>query len=708
MPLQKIQFKPGIVRDLTAYTTEGGWFDGNLVRFRLGFPQSVGGWQRFSTNTYLGLCRSIMGWNTLAGQYFMGVGTSLKFYIESGGAYYDVTPIRRDVTLTKISLVTTGASGNGTTATITFATQSSAPSVGSSVTVSGVTPVGYNGTFTTTATSTSSVSYASATTGSQTIAGRIQVALGPFTATNGSKTINVYDVGHGCTTGDFVTFSGATGLGGLITAAVLNQEYQVASVVDGDNYTITATATANASDTGHGVSVNAKYQINTGLDEAVDGAGWGAGTWGRGTWGSSVALDAGNTLRLWSQDTWGENLIFNVHNGGIYYWQSMSGTALQIPPTTIPATRAVTIGSLSSDPSCPAVATQILVSDRDRHLIAFGADNFIAPDGTIDPDQDPMIIRWSDQEDFTTWYPTATNSAGDLRLGTGSQIVRAVETKREILVFTDTALYSMQFIGPPYTYGIQQVSTNTTTIAYNGFAVVEDNVLWMGMNKFYIYAGSTDELPCTVKEYVFNNLNRAQSDKIFASVNSEFNEITWFYPSANSSENDSYVTYNYAEKAWTYGSLARTAWLDRGVLEYPVAAGTDGYLYYHEYGTDDGSQNPPVAINSYIESSPFDIGEGDQFSFIKKIIPDITFVNSTDTPTAAMTLKMQNFPGSNYSQTSASSVVQSATVPVEQFTQQAFVRLRGRQATFKVESDKVGTRWILGSPRLDIQPDGRR
>ena len=708
MPLQKIQFKPGIVRDLTAYTTEGGWFDGNLVRFRLGFPQSVGGWQRFSVNTFLGLCRSIMGWNTLAGQYFMGVGTSLKFYIENGGAYYDVTPIRRDVTLTKISLVTTGASGNGTTATITFATQSSAPSVGSSVTVSGVTPVGYNGTFTTTATSTSSVSYASATTGSQTVAGRIQVALGPFTATNGSKTINVYDVGHGCTTGDFVTFSGATGLGGLITAAVLNQEYQVASVVDGDNYTITATATANASDTGHGVSVNAKYQINTGLDEAVDGAGWGAGTWGRGTWGSSVALDAGNTLRLWSQDTWGEDLIFNVHNGGIYYWQSMSGTALQIPPTTNPATRAVTIKSLSSDPSCPEVATQILVSDRDRHLIAFGADNFIASNGTIDPDQDPMLIRWSDQEDFTTWYPTATNSAGDLRLGTGSKIIRAVETKREILVFTDTALYSMQFIGPPYTYGIQQVSTNTTTIAYNGFAVVEDNVLWMGMNKFYIYAGSTDELPCTVKEYVFNNLNRAQSDKIFASVNSEFNEITWFYPSANSSENDSYVTYNYAEKAWTYGSLARTAWLDRGVLEYPVAAGTDGYLYYHEYGTDDGSQNPPVAINSYIESSPFDIGEGDQFSFIKKIIPDITFVNSTDTPTAAMTLKMQNFPGSNYSQTSASPVVQSATVPVEQFTQQAFVRLRGRQATFKVESDKVGTRWILGSPRLDIQPDGRR
>ena len=702
MPLQKIQFKPGIVRDLTAYTTEGGWFDGNLVRFRLGFPQSVGGWQRFSVNTFLGVCRSLLGWNTLSGEYFMGVGTSLKFYIENGGAYYDVTPIRRDVTLTKISLPTTGASGTGTTATITFATQSSAASVGSSVTVTGVTPTGYNGTFTTTATSTSSVSYARTTTGSQTVAGRIQVALGPFTATNGSNLITVYDVGHGCTTGDFVTFSGATGLGGNITAAVLNQEYQVYAVIDGDNYQITATATANSSDTGHGVSVNAKYQINTGLDNAVSGAGWGAGTWGRGTWGSSVALDSGNTLRLWSQDTWGEDLIFNVHNGGIYYWQSRSGTALQIPPTTNPATRAVSIASLSTDPTCPTLATQVLVSDRDRHLIAFGPDN-----GT-GTDQDPMLIRWSNQEDYTVWYPEATNSAGDLRLGTGSHIVRAVETKREILVFTDTAMYSMQFIGPPYTYGIQQVSTNTTTIAYNGFAVVEDNVIWMGLNKFYIYAGSTDELPCTVKNYVFDNINRSQADKIFASVNSEFNEITWFYPSANATENDSYVTYNYAEKAWTYGLLSRTAWLDRGVLDYPVAASTDGYLYYHEYGNNDGSQNPPVAINAYIESAPFDIGEGDQFSFIRRIIPDITFVNSTDSPTAAMTLKMQNFPGSDYSQASSSSVVQSATVPVEQFTQQAFVRLRGRQATFKVESDKVNTRWILGSPRLEIQPDGRR
>jgi len=702
MLTQKIQFKPGIVKDLTAYTTSGGWYDSNLVRFRLGFPQSVGGWQKISVNSFLGICRSLMGWSTLSGEYFMGVGTSLKFYIEHGGAYYDITPIRRNVVLTKVSLPTTGASGTGTTATITFATQSSAASIGSSVTVIGVTPVGYNGTFTTTNTTTSSVSYASAATGAQTIAGTVQVALGPFTATSGSAIVNVFDVGHGCTQGDFVTFSGATGLGGNITSAVLNKEYQVLQVVDGDNYTISTTATANASDTGHGVSVTAQYQLNTGLNISVSGAGWGAGTWGRGGWGSGAALNSGNILRLWSQDPWGEDLIFNVRDGGIFYWESTVGTALQVPPTTTPATRAVSIASLSSDATCPLLATQVIVSDRDRHLIAFGADNGT---GTT---QDTMLIRWSTQEDFTEWTPQATNSAGDLRLGTGSKIIRAVETKREILVFTDTALYSMQFVGPPYTYGIQQVSTNTTTIAYNGFAVVEDNVIWMGLNKFYIYAGSTDELPCTIKNHVFNDINLTQSDKIYASVNSEFNEITWFYPSASSAENNKYVTYNYAEKAWTYGTLSRTAWLDRGVLNYPVAASTDGYLYYHEYGNDDGSQNPPVAIENYIESSPFEIGDGYQFSFIKKIIPDLTFVNSTGTPLASFTLKMQNFPGANYSQTNSSTVVQTATVPVEQFTQQSFVRLRGRQATIRVSSNTLGTRWILGSPRLELQADGRR
>ena len=427
---------------------------------------------------------------------------------------------------------------------------------------------------------------------------------------------------------------------------------------------------------------------------------WPAAGAGRGDtrFGSATTSSVGNTLRLWSQDNYGEDLLINVRNGGIYYWDATTGTGV----------RGVALNSLSTDPSCPTIATQIIVSDNDRHVIAFGPNNFINNDGSINPLQDPLLIRFSTQEDPTVWTPTATNSAGDLRLGAGTHIIRAIETKREILVWTDLSLYSLQFLGPPYTFGINPIASNITSIGYNCYATVEDNVFWMGMGKFYIYNGRTDELPCPIKNHVFTNINMDETDKVYAAVNSEFNEITWFYPSANSMENDSYVTYNYAEKAWTYGTLARTAWLDRGVLDYPVAAAPDNYLYYHEYGNNDGSQNPPVAINSYIESAPFDIGEGDQFSFIRRIIPDITFVNSTDTPTAAMTLKMQNFPGSDYSQASSSPVAQSATVPVEQFTQQAFVRLRGRQATFKVESDKVGTRWILGSPRLEIQPDGRR
>ena len=626
MPLQKIQFRPGIVRDLTAYTTEGGWYDGNLIRFRFAYPQSVGGWQRLSNNSFLGTCRSLFGWNTLAGQYYVGTGTSLKFYVENGGAFYDVTPIRRTVTLTALN---------------------------------GTTPTG-----------------------------------GPFSVTVGSPTINVYDVGHTSTVNDFVTFSGATGLGGNITAAVLNREYQITKIVDGDNYQIVASVSANSSDTAHGVSVIAAYQINTGLDYFVDGAGWGAGTWGRGGWGSSVALTSSNTLRMWSQDTWGENLFLNVHNGGIYYWVSDSG---------LNNNRAVSLTSQTTDTTAPTLATQVLISDRDRHLIAFATNN--GPNTA----QDAMLIRWCNQEDYSIWYPTATNSAGDLRIGTGSHIVRALKTKREILVFTDIAVYSMQYIGPPYTFGIQQVSSNITTGGFNSFVAVEDTVYWMGQNKFYIYTGASDELPCPVKNYVFENLNSDQQDKVFASINSEFNEITWFYPSANSLENDRYVTYNYVEKAWTYGILARTAWFDRGVLTYPIAASPDGYLYYHEIGTDDGSVNPAAPLNSYIESSPFDIGEGDRFSFIRRLIPDVTFVNSTNTsPAVTMTLKMQNFPGSNYSQSRSGTVVQSATVPVEQFTEQAFLRLRGRQATFRIGSNQLGTRWILGTPRIEIQPDGRR
>ena len=623
MALQKLQFKPGVVRDLTAYTVEGGWVDCNLIRFRLGFAQSIGGWEKYSQNSFVGMCRTLFGWSTLGGQNYLAVGTTSKYYIENGSSFYDVTPIRRSVSLS-----------------------------------------------------------------------------GPFTATTGSAAINVYDVGHGATAGDYVTFSGATTLGGNITDTVLNKEYSITSLVDGDNYIITASVAASVLDIGNGGTTAAAYQINTGVDSAVGGAGWGAGTWSRGTWGSSVTLTSSSTLRLWSQDTWGEDLIFGVRNGGIYYWDKTGGLS----------TRAVTLESLSTDSTCPNIATQILVSDRDRHLIAF------APNDGGATDQDAMLIRWCTQEDYAVWYPQATNTAGDLRLGTGSKIVRAVETKREILVFTDLALYSMQFIGPPYTFGVQQVSTNVTTSGFNAFAVVEDVVFWMGKNKFYLYSGSVDELQCTLKDHVFNNINTDQLDKVYVAVNSEFNEITWFYPSEDSTENNVYVTYNYSEKAWAYGSMARTAWLDRGVNTYPIAAGaydTTGaanHLYNQEVGANDGSATNDLPLNAYIQSAPFDIGEGDSFSFIKRIIPDVNMANSTGStnPAVTMTIKMQNYPGGDYTDTSNSPVTQTAVLPIELYTEQMFVRLRGRQASFRIESNQIGTRWILGSPRIDLQPDGRR
>jgi len=615
MPLQKLQFRPGIVKDLTGYTNEGGWRLSNLVRFRLGFPESIGGWQEYSSSgTFLGTARSLLSWLTLTGEELLGLGTELKYYIERGGIYYDVTPIRSVVSLTN-----------------------------------------------------------------------------PFAATNGSSIITVTDVDHGCADGDFVTFSGATSLGGNVTADVLNSEYQITFVTD-DTYTITVSVVANASDSGGGGSVTAAYQINTGTDIESGGTGWGVGPWSRGTWGSGVDLTAANSLRLWSEDAYGEDLIYNVRNGGIFYWAADPSTFL----------RGVSLASLSTDPTCPTIGLQVLVSDRDRHVLVFGANQ-----GGL-TDADPLSVRFSSQEDPFTWSPTATNTAGDLRFGSGSEVITAVETKREIIVFTDTTLYSMQFLGPPYTFGSEQLASNITIAGFNSAVAVDDIVFWMGINQFYVYAGRTDALICPLNNYVFDNINFSQSDKIFASVNSQFSEITWFYPSADSEENDLYVTYNYSDKIWTHGSLARTAWLDRGLKEYPVAASPESRLFYHEIGTDDGSTSPATPLNAYVESSPVSLDSGDKFAFVRRIIPDINFFDSTNNPQLNLTLKTQNYPGSNYEAGSDSSVARTATVPVEQYTQVRDIRLRGRSLILRVESNRLGTRWGLGSPRIETRTDGGR
>jgi hypothetical protein len=632
MPLQKLQFKPGVNRETTSYTNEGGWFDSEKIRFRFGLPEKIGGWVKTTTNTFLGTCRALHNWVSLDGTLRTGVGTHLKYYLKEGTGFNDVTPLR----------VTTSAGD------VTFA------------------------------------------------------------ASNGSSAITATDTNHDCVANDFVTFSGAASLGGLVTAAVLNQEYQVASVPTVNTYTFTAkdtdgdAVTANSSDSGNGGgSVVGAYQINIGLDSTVLGTGWGAGTWSRGAWDSGASLtDVANILRIWTHDNYGEDLLINVRDGGVYYWDKSAYAATYA--------RAIALSAVSgADDAVPTIAKNILVSDRDRHVIAFGCD----PEDDIGT-QDPLLIRFSHQETVNTWESTSTNTAGSLRLGSGSEIVTAIETRQQIIVFTDVSLHAMQFLGPPFTYGIDLISENITVISPLSAKAVDDFVFWMGVEDFYVYDGRVQKLPCAVKSYIFNDINLFQKEKIFAALNSSFNEIWWFYPSGDSDTNDRYVIYNHVEQAWSYGTMARSAWLDRGITNNPIAAGLDNYLYTHEYGLDDGSTSPASAITSYVESSQLDIGEGDKFVFIRRLVPDVTFDGSTaSSPSAAFTMKTRNFPGGAYLESNASTVTQSAaatTTTVEQFTDQVHIRLRGRAFALKVGSTDTEVQWRLGSPRVDIREDGRR
>ena len=636
MPLSKLQFRPGINKETTSYSNEGGWFDCDKVRFRAGFPEKIGGWAKKTPNSHLGVTRALHPWQTISLANYLGVGTNEKYYVLYGGAYYDVTPLRA-----------TTSAGDVT-----------------------------------------------------------------FSATDGSSTITVTDTSHGAIVGDFVTLSGAASLGGNITAEVLNQEYKIVTVPTANTYTITArevnpvsritvngiytpvAVTANSSDSGNGGSSTVgAYQLNIGLNTSITGDGWNAGTWGRGTWNSATTPTVESVLRLWTHDNFGEDLVINIFNGGLYYYDSSSGLT----------NRAVVLSSVAGAVSPPSVAVKVLVSDVDLHVIAFGCDSEDDP-GT----QDPLLIRFSDQRNALDWKATVDNTAGDLKISSGSKIITAIETKREILVFTDTSIYSMQFIGPPDTFGITIVSEGISIRSPNSAVAIEDNVFWMGNNEFYVYNGAVQKIPCTLRDFVFSDFNNLQAEKVFAGVNSSFSEIWWFYPSADSNEINKYVIYNYQQQIWYFGSLQRTAWLDRGVNELPTAASPDYYLYNHETGDDDGSTDPVTAITAHIESSQMDIGEGDQFTFISRIIPDITFRNSEIGKKASLSLKARNFPGGNYLQTDSAEISKTATVPVEQFTNDAFIRLRGRSFALRVESTETGISWRLGSPRIDIRPDGRR
>ena len=530
-------------------------------------------------------------------------------------------------------------------------------------------------------------------------------------------TLIVTDADHGALENDFVTFSGSASLGGNVTAAIVNQEYQITTIVSSSIYQVEARIVesissitesyglnetfvfASTSDSASGgSSVVGAYQINTGLDTTIVGNGWSAGGWGRSTWGSAADLTAsGDTLRIWSHDNFGEDLVINVRDGGLFYWDKSANSG-----TTFG--RAVDLSSITGANKAPVIAKQVIVSDIDRHVIAFGCDSETNP-GV----QDPLLIRFSDQENVTEWQSLATNTAGDLRIGSGSKIVTAVETRQQVLVFTDVSLHAMQFLGPPFTFGINSISEGITIASPLAAIAVEDNVFWMGAEEFYVYGGTVQRLPCSVRDYVFSNINSNQLEKVTAGVNSAFSEVTWFYPSASSEENDSYVTYNYEQKIWYYGTMSRTVWLDRGVNADPIAAGDDHFLYLQEVGFDDGSTSPATAISSYIESSQMDLGDGEQFAFMRRLIPDMTFRNSTAAvPSATMTLKVRNFPGGNYLDSNANSITKTASVPIEQFTEQVFVRLRGRSFAFRIESEDTGVAWRLGSPRVDIRPDGRR
>ena len=621
MPLTSLKFRPGINREITSYSNEGGFFDCEKVRFYTQFPEKIGGWVKYSSSTYLGTARALHNWVALDTSNFMGVGTHLKYYIEEGGSFHDVTPIRK--------------------------------------------------------TSTNSIT---------------------FSATNGSAELTVTDSSHGAVANDFVTISGAVTLGGNITASVLNTEHQITSVVNANSYKITVSATASASDSGNGGSgVDGVYQINVGLDTTVGGNGWGAGAWGgintdltQFGWGDPANTGTTQEIRLWTHDNFGEDLLLNPRDGAIFYWDKSNGTN----------TRAVLLSSLSGASDVPTIAKQVLVSDIDRHIVVFGANTI----GTST--QDPLLIRFGSQESLTNFTPDTTNTAGDLRLSSGSTFIQAVETKQQILVFTDRSLFSMRFIGPPFTFGLQELSKNITIMSPNSAIAVDDIVFWMGKENFYIYTGRAQQIACSVKDKIFLDFNFSQSDKVVAGVNSQWSEIWWFYPSLNSEENDKYVIYNYANQTWYYGTLSRTAWHDRGIRRFPIGAGSQ-YLFNHENGNDDDGS----AMTASIESSQIDIGDGYQFTFIKQLIPDITFEGSTSNtgnPTANFILQARNGPGSTYGNTSSGSTARTATTPVEQFTDTLNVRLRGRSFNMKLESTEQGVAWKLGTPRVDIRPDGRK
>lgn len=614
MPLQKLQFRPGVNRDQSNYTNEGGWYECDKVRFRSGMPQKIGGWLKYTLQPMVGVCRSLFNWITTSSDNLMACGTNVKVYVETGNNLYDITPLRT----TLIS-----------------------PATDNCVDV-----------------------------------------------TNGSRTVNINVTSHGCTTGDYVTISGVTGTGsaiGGIPVSEINAEH-VITVVDSSNFTITVTtaATSTVSNAG-GTAISIACQINPGPVITVYGYGWGAGAWGRLTWGSGAITPIATFQRDWWFDNFDNDLVMNIRNGAIYYW-AFDGAF---------TTRAVLLSSLSGASDVPDQAMQIMVSQGDKHLLAFGATPYGG--GAFDP----LLIRWSDQDIPEVWTPLVTNSSGFLRVPRGSRIVRAIPTRQETIVFTDASMYSLQFLGTADVFGLQELSDNISIAGPRSVVSVNNVVYWMGTDKFYAYSGRVETLPCTLRNHVFNNLNYDQLDQIVCGTNEGWHEIWWFYPTENSQTNDAYVVYNYLERIWYYGTMERTAWNDSPLRQYPQAV-SGQYIYDHERGTNDDT----LPMTAYITSSDFDITEGDHFMLMYRIIPDIDFAGSTATaPEATMVIKPHYTPGAPYGRSESGRVIETT---VDQYTQQVYIRARARQLGFRVQSDNLDVQWQLGSPRLDARMDGKR
>jgi hypothetical protein len=698
MPLQKLQYRPGVNKEGTNYANEGGFFECDKVRFRSGYPEKIGGWASLSTYTFKGVGRALWNWITLAGANLCALGTNQKLYVEDGGQYNDITPVRQTTT-------TLGA------------------------------------------------------------------PTGPFTTTNGSPYVLVAHSGHGATVNSFVSFSGAAAVGGL----TISGEYEIVQVPDGNSYYIIASANASSSTTGGGATVTATYYLNAGLATYTTGNGWGAGVWSRGTWGSATTVGVGNQLTLWSVDNYGQDLVACQRGGTIYYWVVDTSTYA----------RAVTLSSLSTTAGydgtrVPSATFQILTSDIQRFAICFGANPY--DPATANTTFDPMLVRWSDQENIYQWVPAVTNQAGEQRLSHGSSIVAARHVRQETLIWTDSGLYAMQYLGPPYVFGFTAMADNISITSPNCVATANNITYWMGIDKFYVYSGRVETLPCSLRQYVFNDINKDQAYQIVCGTNEGYNEVWWHYPSANSMVNDRYVIFNYLERVWYYGTLNRTAWLDSALRQYPMAAysaqntyltaavnssatqldvfnassypatgtllvdsekitytsrdstsfygcvrGVGGttaashaayaavtnvianQILYHEYGVDDASTTTPTAIAAYIQSSDFDIGDGHNFGFVWRMIPDLTFSGSTAaSPSVTLTIKPRQYSGSNYGTADSPTVTRTATYPVEQYTGQVYTRLRGRQMAFRIDSTDLGVTWQLGVPRIDIRQDGRR